>query len=62
MIEVWGTQGQGGVKIAEFVSFKEAYTYVEEHKGEMSFAIKFPSGAWYEWGDYDQGPERQMAP
>ncbi len=38
--EVWGTQGQGGMKIAEFKTAYEAGEFVGKHKGKMSFAIK----------------------
>jgi hypothetical protein len=47
--EVWITQGQGGGKVAEFPTRKQALAYIKEHKGEGSFAVKLPSGKWYDW-------------
>ncbi len=47
--EVWATQGQGGIKESEHPTLEEALAYVTKHKGEASFAIKYPNGSWYDW-------------
>lgn len=40
--KVYGTQGQGGVLIAEFDTLEEAAEFVDDHVGEMSFLIETP--------------------
>ena len=49
MYELWATQGQGGSKELEFKTLQEALDHVEQHKGEASFAIKYPDGKWHKW-------------
>lgn len=47
--EIWATQGQGGVLMKKVLSLKLALRYVKKHKGEASFAIKYPNRRWHEW-------------
>lgn len=40
MYEIYATQGQGSIKVAEFKHLSSAIWYVRAHEGEASFGIK----------------------
>jgi hypothetical protein len=49
MYEIYINQGQGKVVVKTMHSLHDAVKYTNDHKGEGVFAIKCPSGKWYEW-------------
>lgn len=50
--EVWMTQGQGEVKVAEFKTLREACDYCRPRAGvDGSYAIKRPDGTSFEWDE-----------
>ena len=52
--EVWVTQGQGGMPVEKFGTLEEALAYAEKgiKNKEGSFAVKYPTGEWYEWNNW----------
>ena len=51
MYQVFVTQGQGPSSelVAEFKFLQYALEFVEDHKDEASFGIKYPNGKWHKW-------------
>jgi hypothetical protein len=47
MYEVWSTDEPKAAKVAEVATLDEAKAYVKKHTGHASYAIKLPTGAWY---------------
>lgn len=44
------TQGQGeGAYCFSSFDIQDLIDYTETHKGEGSFAIKYPDGSWHNW-------------
>ncbi len=47
--ELYADQGQGGIMIEVSEALEPLLEYEREHKGEASFAIRLPSGEWFDW-------------
>ena len=46
---IWVTQGQGGLPIKDCDTLEEALAFVEENKGDASYAIVYPNGESHKW-------------
>lgn len=58
--EIWITQGQGSVFVKGEDTIYGALDYVDDHKGEGSFAIKYPDGTWHGWQTGDEKKDEEM--
>ena len=51
LFEVWYSQGNGLHRGPSFKLRHDAVVYVEQHRGEATFAVREPDGKWTTFGE-----------
>lgn len=49
--QVWMTQGQEPIHVADMIDLESSIAFANEFIGEGSFAVKLPDGTWHKWDE-----------